>query len=35
MGDIRRAAGNDEDRHVTVSVVFRSDFSPELLSPFD
>ena len=35
MGDIRRGSGRGEDRHVTVSVVFQSNFSPDLLSPFD
>jgi len=35
MGDIRRGNGRGEDRRVTVTVVFRSNFSLDLLSPFD
>jgi len=33
MGSIRRCRG--DDRHVTVTVVFQSNFSPGLLSPID
>ena len=35
MGDIRRGSGRGEDRHVTVVVVLRSNFSPDLLSPVE
>jgi hypothetical protein len=34
-GDIRRASDTGEDRHVTVTVVLRSNFSPDLLSPVE